>query len=342
MESGYRILISIALLLVLTSTIRPQLQERGAPEEPLKLSAELVVLDAQILSKKTGAVVNGLAPGNFTLFEDGVKQRITHFSQDRLPLSIVLLLDVSGSVQPIIDRVCDEGLRALRQLKPDDEAALMVFGLWAAVLQDFTKDRNLITKKAGDIRSMGHWIGERTYIDEAVFQAATHLAKASNPDSRRIIIIVTDNLSNQPKTVAHSQWEAMEAIFEAGTVVSGLVVGDFAAEVNRYKSQGRFIEDSIGNYVAETGGVVLRVDKDDVVSKLAGLIDRIRTRYTFGYAPLNEKWDGKFRKLKLKISSEVERREGGIAILTRKGYYAHLRGSTKAGADTPKPQRAPR
>jgi VWFA-related protein len=333
-KSRYRILIAFALVAVLTATTRPQSQEPSALEEPLKLSTELVVLDAQVLNKRTGAVVNGLKAENFTLLEDRVRQRITHFSQDKLPLSIVLLLDVSGSVQPIIDRVCEEGLRALRQLKPEDEVALMVFGLWATVLQDFTKNRDLITKRTGDIRSMGHWIGERTYIDEAVFQAATHLSKASNPDSRRIIIIVTDNLSNQPKAVAHSQWEALELLFEGGAVVSGLVVGDFAAEFNRYKAKGRFIEDSIANYVTETGGVVLQVDKDDVVSKLAGLIDRIRTRYSFGYVPSNEKRDGKFRKLSLKISREVERREGGIAILTRKGYYARVRSSTKGA---PKP-----
>lgn len=331
MKSRGRTLISIAIFAALTATVRPHSQEH---EEPLKLSAELVVLDAQVLSKRTGSVVNGLAVENFTLLEDGVRQRITHFSQDKLPLSIVLLLDVSGSVQPMIDQVCDEGLRALRQLKPDDEVALMVFGLWASVLQDFTKDRALITKRTGDIRSMGPWIGERTYIDEAVFQAATHLSRASNPDSRRIIIIVTDNLSNQPKAVAHSQWEAMEMLFEGGAVVSGLVVGDFAAEFNRYKSKGRFIEDSIANYVAETGGVVLQVDKDDVVSKLASLIDRIRTRYSFGYTPSNEKRDGRFRKLRLKISPEVERREGGIVLLTRKGYFARVRSSTKA-APTP-------
>ncbi|HSO74803.1 MAG TPA: VWA domain-containing protein [Blastocatellia bacterium] len=327
MKSPCRILISIALFVALTATVRPQSQE---PEEPLRLSAELVVLDAQVLSRRTGSVINGLTAENFTLLEDAVRQRITHFSQDKLPLSIVLLLDVSGSVQPIIDKVCEEGLRALRQLKPEDEVALVVFGLWATVLQDFTKNRDLITKRTGDIRSMGHWIGERTFIDEAVFQAATHLSRASNPDSRGIIIIVTDNLSNQPKAVAHSQWEAMEMLFEGGAVVSGLVVGDFAAEFNRHKSKGRFIEDSIANYVTETGGVVLQVDKDDVVSKLASLIDRIRTRYSIGYTFSNEKRDGRFRKLKLKISREVERREGGIAILTRKGYYARVRTSTKA------------
>jgi len=96
----------------------------------LKLSTELVVVDAQVLSKKTGSPVNGLTERDFVLYEEGVKQRITHFSQDKLPLSILLLLDVSGSVMPAINQVRDSGLRALNELKPGDEVAVMAFGAW--------------------------------------------------------------------------------------------------------------------------------------------------------------------------------------------------------------------
>ncbi len=74
----------------------------------------------------------------------------------------------------------------------------MAFELWAMVLQDFTKDRQLITRGAGDIRSMGHWISERTYIDEAEFQAATHLSKASN-EGPPIVAMLTRPTQNRCK-----------------------------------------------------------------------------------------------------------------------------------------------
>jgi VWFA-related protein len=259
----YSIFLVFALLVATTPSVTWQLQQPGATDEPIKLSTQLVVVDAQVLNKKTGAVVNGLAREYFTLYEDGVKQQITHFSQDKLPLSIVLLLDVSGSVQPVIDQVRDQGLRALNELKPGDEVALMAFGMWPTLLQDFTKDRQLIAKRIAAIELMGPWIREATYIHEAVYSAARHLAGASNPDSRRIIIMITDNLSNQPVARGHSKAEATEALLESGVVLSGLVVGDFNAVVDEYKKKGLTVDDSIGNHVDETGGITKRTGNSD-------------------------------------------------------------------------------
>jgi VWFA-related protein len=330
----YSIFLDLVLLIATASSVISQSQQ--PTDEPIKLGTQLVVVDAQVLNKKSGVVVNGLAREHFTLYEDGVKQQITHFSQDKLPLSIVLLLDVSGSVQPVIDQVRDQGLRALNELKPGDEVALMAFGMWPTLLQGFTKDRQLIAERIAAIELMGPWIKEATYIHEAVYSAARHLAGASNPDSRRIIVIITDNLSNQPFAQGHSKAVATEALLESGVVLSGLVVGDFNAVVDEYKKKGFIVDDSIGNYVDETGGIVLRVGSEDVVAKLARLIERMRTRYSLGYTPRNEKRDGKFRKIKLSISPEIERRERGIALVARKGYYARGPDSAKPVSSPPK------
>jgi VWFA-related protein len=318
----HKALLLLALVAAIASPIHSQTQERTEQDEPLKLSTELVVVDAQVLSKKTGTPVNGLTGRDFVLYEEGVRQQITHFSQDKLPLSIVLLLDVSGSVMPAINQVRDSGLRALNELKPGDEVAVMAFGAWATVLQNFTKDRQAVAAQVATIESMGPWIREGTHIDEAVYEAAKYLAKASNPVSRRIIVIVTDNLSNQARSLGHSESEAMQQLHESGAVVCGLVVGDFNATANEYKKQGFILKDSIGGYLAETGGILSQVDKDDVTAKLARLIERLRSRYSLGYTPLNGKRDGKFRNIKLKVSPEVERREGEMTIVARKGYYA--------------------
>ena len=320
-----RTLLLIISLFTTPLFARPQQQQQDPGDQPIKLGTELVALDALVLNKKSGAVIKGLTKDDFTIYEDGIKQLITHFSQDRLPLSILLLLDASGSVGPIIDEVRDEGIRALQQLRPDDEVAVMAFGKWATVTQDFTKDRQLIMKGIGAIEWMGNWIREGTYINEAVYQAAKHLSKASNPDSRRALIIVTDNISNHLPGLGHSQSEALEELMESGAVLSGLMVGDFQAAVIEYRKKGYSLTDSIGSYAGETGGVIVQVEKSDAVEKLGRIIERLRARYSFGYSPLNAKQDGKFRKIKLKIAPAVEKREGDIAIITRKGYYARAR-----------------
>lgn len=316
--------------LLLLSMIVPMLElggqslEQRTADEPLKLSTDLVVVDAQVLNKR-GAVVSGLSLGDFTLYEDGAKQQVTHFSQDKLPISIVLLLDVSGSVMPVINRVRDQGLVALSQLKPDDEIALMVFGRWTELYQDFTKDRQLIANRTADIQWIGPWIQEGTHIHEAVYQASHHLATASNPGSRRVIIIITDNISNQPVTSPHTQSEAMTGLLGSGVSLFGLVVGDFQGLARDYQAKGWLLADSIGNYVRETGGISAQIDKDDAIAKLTALIERLRTRYSFAYTSRNQKRDGKFRRITLKASAEVERREGGISIIARAGYYAPAR-----------------
>ena len=318
----HKALLLIALVFAVVSPVFPSAQKGNESDQPLKLSTQLVVVDAQILNKRTGLPVNGLSERDFVVYEQGIKQQISHFSQDMLPLSIVLLLDVSGSVMPAIDRVRDSGLRALNELKPGDEVALMAFGAWATVLQDFTRERQLIAARMAFIESMGPWIRNGTYIDDAVYEAARYLTKASNPNSRRIIVIVTDNLSNQPPELGHSEAEALRRLHASGAAFCGLLVGDFDAAVDAYRRQGLLLPNSIANYLAETGGILSRVDKDDITAKLARLIERLRSRYSLGYTPLNNKRDGKFRNIKLTVSPEVERREGEVTIVARKGYYA--------------------
>lgn len=183
------VLLILNLLLVTTPIPYSQAQQSQA-DQSIMLHTELVVFDAQVVSKKTGRVVGGLSKEHFTLYEDAAKQHITHFSQDKLPLSIVLLLDLSGSVWPLIDQIQDGGLRALRRLKPEDEVALMVFDTEAAVIQDFTQDRHLIASKIADTDEMKSILhsaqqtpSDGTHIADNIYQAANHLLKLQIPSA---------------------------------------------------------------------------------------------------------------------------------------------------------------
>jgi VWFA-related protein len=314
--------LSFAALVMLPQFFYPQARQKSADDQVIKLKSELVTVDTQVLSRKTGIAINALTKRDFTIYEDGVKQYVETFSQDKLPLSIVLLLDVSGSVQPIIDQVSDHGLEALSQLRPQDEVAVMAFGVWATVIQEFTTDRESVIKEIRFIKSMGTWIREHTYIDEAVYQAAAYLRKASNPDSRRCIIAITDNLTNQPEGVPHSQSEAIQELLENGSVLSCLLVGDYDAVATEYRKHGQYVVDRMSRYASETGGAMVPASSANASTKLAQVIERLRTRYSLGYFSTNQARDGRFRKIAVALSPDVEKREGRIAVVTRKGYYA--------------------
>jgi len=94
-------------------------------------------------------------------------------------------------------------------------------------------------------------------------------------------------------------------------------------------------------YVERTGGEVRVVSAENAASQFTELIDRLYDYYNFGYLPTNRKRDGKFRRIKLKVSPEVEQREGGVIIKTREGYYA-LRGDSTRDSVTKQPPPTPK
>lgn len=315
----------LALLFVVAATGASGFAQEPA-EQSLRLFTELVTLDAQVLHKKTGRPVGNLVKEDFSLYEDGVKQEITHFSQDKLPLSILLLIDTSGSVWDFVSEMRDRTVAALNQLKDSDEVAVMGTASKTAIIQDFTKDRGLIADKiaAIDKKALGR---DGILLHEALFQAATHLQRAANPASRRVIIVVTDNISTQKIGQGHTEKEALSELFEAGGAVCGLNISNLNATILKldpfyYAVKGLLFRGDINTYAEKTGGIVLKSKKDDLETKLSELIGQLRTRYAIAYVSSNTEQDGKFRKIKLSLSSEVEKREGKLGIITRKGYYA--------------------
>jgi len=92
-------------------------------EPVFKVNVNLVVVDAQVLNKKTHQAVPSLQPEDFLLYENGVQQPISSLSQDRIPLSIVFLFDLTDSVRPVLESLSQGALQALQHLKPEDQAA---------------------------------------------------------------------------------------------------------------------------------------------------------------------------------------------------------------------------
>lgn len=295
-------------------------------DETFKLRTDLVVLDAQVLNKKTGLAVGNLKKEDFIIYEDGVKQEITHFSQDRLPLSILLVLDTSGSVWDAMNEMRDKTIASLDRLKASDEVALMATASKTELIQDFTTDRRLIAEKIQslDKNRLG---SDGILLHEALFQAARHMNKAANPVSRRVVLVITDNISTQKIGKGHSENDSLNELYETGSVVCGLNISSLDELILKfdpffYAVKPFFFRGDIRRYADKTGGLVLKTAKDEVSDKLAAIIDQLRTRYAIGYVSSNTSQDGKFRKIRLQLSGEVDKREGKPAIITRKGYYS--------------------
>lgn len=340
------------LCLLAVATLTAQSASAQNPDDVIRVNTELVVVDAQVLHKKTGRIIGSLGREDFELFEDGVKQEITFFSQDKLPLSIVLLFDLTETVQPVLKPLARGALQALDHLKPEDEISVMVYAASAQLIQGFTTDRKLIVAAIEKASMMDS--NEAAFFNEGVFQAAKLSLKGTIPNSRRVVIWLTDNVPNIPSEETrrndgasvpagelHTEKEAFNELLESEITVSAIIErSTFSKLATIFYSKNPAFAGSrkrnppgdVYKYAEQTGGEVMKSNKEDVSRKLSEVIDHIRTRYSFGYRPSVEQPPGKFCRIKLTVAPRVEKREGKLAVRTSAGYY---RGNGKTKPDSP-------
>ena len=322
-----------------TFSITSHAQTPAAEESVYRVDVHVVQVDAQVLNKKTREAARALKKEDFELYEDNVRQQVSSFSQDTLPLSVVLLFDLTDSVRPVLSSLADGALEALQHLKPEDEVTVMVYAASAQVLQEATTDRALAVaaiEKASRMES-----GEAAFFNEGIFQAAEQLASGKNSSSRRVIIWLTDNVPNIPSedsiplryrkslngAMPHTQAEAVQHLLRTNTVVCSLVkqsdmsVSGESGLMSKPAERMLYPPGEVYKYAAVTGGQVIEFKKKELKEKLALLIDDLRMRYTLAYHPSGLKAKGKYCAIKVKLTPETKKAIGNVTVEARQGYY---------------------
>lgn len=309
--------------------VRPK--EDGAvrgDEEVIKTDVDLVVLDALVLQKKTGRVVGNLKREDFALTEDGVAQQLTQFSQNNLPLSVLLLIDRGGCLDPFGENVRHAANAAISHLKPADEVAVMAYHDSVDLVEGFTRDRERTADAL--LRVPGHDEEANHCLNTAFYEAAHYMVRAGNPGGRRVIIVITGVTSNFDCPSGPSGTEARHEVYESGSVVCGLIPRSAGqrAESGMMRAMtgvaGVFHVPTlrVNDLADETGGEVLDDKPENLDRTFDTLVEHLRTRYQLAYVPTNRKHDGTVRKLKLKVSPAVEKSQGKLAVKTRRSYVA--------------------
>src|SRR6266849_7760509 len=161
------LLLVAAISLLLIAACGTCFSQDKEPTDVIRVNTDLVVFDAQVIDKKTKRVISDLTKADFEVSEDGVKQQISYLTRDELPLSIMLMLDVSGSVRPILHQIRDGARGALQRLKAEDQVAVIAFGTTWELVQDFTKDRSLVSQKI-EAATATDRLGRGTFLGPAL------------------------------------------------------------------------------------------------------------------------------------------------------------------------------
>ena len=322
-------LLSILVLILLTSgPLTAQTQEKKTNQnksDDVHLNVDLVTLDAQVLRQNTSRIAWKLKQSDFVLFEDGIQQKITNFSQDTLPLSVVLLIDRRGCLDPFSDKIRKAVTETIRNLKKEDEFAVMTFSDKTDLVQPFSTNKNQVAATLAKLPI--HDESDNHCFNMAFYEAAHYMREAGNPQGRRVIILITA-ITKGINCGKHTSQEAVNEVLESGSTVCALIpqekgqalengVMHGIAGLGQVMGAGTL---NVKSLIEETGGEMVGSKPDNIEFMFDNLITRIRTRYSIGFVSTNTKRDGAYRKLRLQIAPETEKREGKLIVKTRRGY----------------------
>jgi VWFA-related protein len=319
------LLVILALSLILPSQSSNQSATQVSADESLKLQADLVLVDVLPVQKKTARFIGGLKRDDFTVFEDGVQQKVDYFSKDKLPVSVVLLVDRAGCVNPFNQQIREATVKAISHLKPEDEVAIMTFSNKVALVQPFTRDRQAIADNIMAVERQHQ--SEQHYFNAAIYEASEYMKKAANPAGRRAIIVLT-SLEASIDFSKVSEQEALLSVLESGAVVSGVLIQTVGGRIEqgirgKPTSLLRHLglrSGSLRMFVEETGGELVGAPPDEIDATLNRLVENISASYSLAYVPTNTARDSKRRRIRIQLSPDVENREGKVVVLSRRSY----------------------
>jgi Ca-activated chloride channel homolog len=165
-------------------------------DEPLRLKTDLVTITASVLDRG-GHPIKSLRPEDFSIFEDGARQKIAHFAATEEPFSLLLLLDLSGSTLNEIDLMKRAARNFIAELRRDDRVGVIAFSREINRIAPLGQSRSAIDLAidaiAAPAGSDGYQFNTNTGTSfyDALY-VAMHESQLRNSEGRKAIVCMSD------------------------------------------------------------------------------------------------------------------------------------------------------
>lgn len=273
----------------------------------LKVDVDLVLVPITVTDSRNRSVT-GLQPGNFQLWEDKAEQEIQHVSTEDGPISVGIILDMSGSMKDKLEVARDAATTFLRTaLNRDDEFFFINFADRPRVAVDFTTE---ISRSSANL--IGTDAKGMTALYDAVYAGLDKLRDAAN--ARKFLLLITDGEDNHSRYTFSNIREYVKEqdvqIYAIGIVDPGN--SQFAPDATGRARIEELTELTGGqsffpNSLLELGDICFRIGVE------------IKNQYVIAYHSTNSTPDGKWRKLHVTAHVKGSR---DIHVRARSGYYA--------------------
>lgn len=303
----------------------------GLAQEPPESQPEFkigVAVDQVFLSVTaralSGGFFKGLTRNDFRVLEDGIEQEIVNFTQEAVPVSVVLLIDASGSTRFSQLAIRKAALRFAESLSGEDHIAIITFNDAPRLILDWTNSMSKVRYALETIYAKGP-----TVMNDALYVTFDDLLR--NVEGKTAVMMLTDGVDTRSMV-------RLEEAIDLATHSDAIVYA--ASKLDEYwamaiqtrqaiRAHGQLVPNVLtDSYILEarkglrrlanlTGGRVLEAQAFSSLTEIYETVaEELKNQYYLSYIPSNKKRDGTWRTL------EVRSRRLGVAVKTRSGYFA--------------------
>jgi Ca-activated chloride channel family protein len=287
-----------------------------APQKPLtELGQGPVITNTDLITITVtvtdtyGRYVSGLGKGAFTILDEKKPQEITYFSDDDSPVSVGVIFDVSGSMGgDKIKRARDALSKFIQTSHNMDEYFLIAFNSRAQLLLDKTRDGNQVLDKLTFVQTRNN-----TALYDACYLGVEKVQRGTHP--KRALLLISDGQDNNSRYTFN---ELRRLLKESDVTLYGIGILSGSDAGSSMGMEGQGILDELASV---SGGKAFfprsNAEMDDIFEQIAL---ELRHQYSIGYKPANFNNDGRWHKIKVKVTPP--RGLPRLFVRAKEGYYA--------------------
>jgi Ca-activated chloride channel family protein len=293
-----RIFAPIAATAILIASLAAQ----ETPQKTFKVSTNTVALYATVTDAEK-RLVPDLVQDDFEVYDNNKLQTLTSFDNKPQPISVVVMLDTSGSMTLALDLVKAAAEQFLLRLMPDDQGMVGAFNDKIEFHPEgFTNSRDMLVRSLKDLD-----FGYPTRLYDAVNESMSQLKPLQG---RKVVLVFTDGDDNSSKVGSGH-------VTDRGRLEEVMVYS--VGLENEYFDGARRVRSSpdrgLKRLSEETGGGFFLLKKtDELTSTFTRVAQELHSQYVLGFTP--QLLDGKIHKL------EVRLKKPGMVARARKSYVA--------------------
>jgi Ca-activated chloride channel family protein len=286
-------------------------QSGGQKDEVISVGTDLVVMDVSVFDQNNRFVAD-LKQDVFKIYENQVEQKIEYFSRDEAPVSLGFVIDTSGSMRSRRNEVIEAVKILTRSAKRGDEFFLVDFKNKPELAEEFTPRAADIDDAVDNIV----WSGGTALIDAV--QVSAEYANKEGKNRRKAIIVISDG-DERDSYYSRQQIVKLMQEYDVQVYIIG-ITDDLDSEGGIFKKSTKAKATGLINQIAtETGGRSFFPQSNAEIVDIARQINAdLRTQYSIGFTSTNDKKDGTFRKITIRVDDGKRK----LVARSRNGYTA--------------------